>query len=42
MNCPPSGGFYDGLMNKQYQANAAWIGDRAIPLPLDDPLQPGR
>jgi len=40
VNCPPAGGFYDGLMNKQYQANAAWIGDRAIPLPLDDPLQP--
>ena len=39
--CPPSGPRYDGLMNKQYQANAAWIGDRAIPLPAgSDPLQP--
>lgn len=40
VNCPPAGGFYDDLMSKQYRANAAWIGDRAIPLPEDDPAQP--
>lgn len=40
VNCPPAGGFYDGLMNKQYLADAAWIGDRAIPLTEDDPTKP--
>ncbi|HUQ54177.1 RICIN domain-containing protein [Lentzea sp.] len=40
VNCPPSGGFYDGLMNKQYLADATWMGDRAIPLSEDDPTKP--
>ncbi|GAB3870149.1 hypothetical protein GCM10029964_004070 [Kibdelosporangium lantanae] len=40
VNCPPSDGFYGGLLNKEYLADATWIGDRAIPLPEDDPTQP--
>ncbi|MEV6236405.1 RICIN domain-containing protein [Lentzea sp. NPDC051838] len=40
VNCPPAGGFYDDLMSKQYLADAAWFGDRAIPLPEDDPTKP--
>ncbi|MFD5831520.1 RICIN domain-containing protein [Lentzea sp. NPDC060358] len=40
VNCPPSGGFYDDLMNKQYIADAAWFSDHAIPLAEDDPAKP--
>jgi LmbE family N-acetylglucosaminyl deacetylase len=39
-NCPPSGGFYDDLMFKQYEATSSWFGDRAIPLPEGDPNEP--
>ncbi|SDG45497.1 GlcNAc-PI de-N-acetylase [Lentzea fradiae] len=40
VNCPPSGGFYDDLMNKQYVADATWFSDHAIPLTADDPGKP--
>ncbi|HEX7307696.1 RICIN domain-containing protein [Lentzea sp.] len=40
VNCPPSGGFYDGLMDKQYVADATWFSDIAIPLPEDDTTKP--
>ncbi|WP_158839389.1 RICIN domain-containing protein [Saccharothrix deserti] len=39
VNCPPPGGFYDGLLSRQYRADAGWVGDLVVPLPADDPAE---
>lgn len=33
VDCPPVGGFYDGLLSRRYVAGPAWVGDLVVPLP---------
>ncbi|MFJ6675020.1 RICIN domain-containing protein [Actinosynnema sp. NPDC091369] len=33
VDCPPAGGFYDGLLSRRYVAGPAWFGDLVVPLP---------
>lgn len=36
-SCPPTGGFYDLLMTRQYQVTTGWIGGLVVPLPEPGP-----